>query len=190
MVGINKLREKMSVIHEGEVFEIVNVDHFKLARAKAFVKIKLKNWKTHKTSLLTFPPNKKFEIAFIQSLKASFLYADHNYYYFFNQEDFKQILVLKPNFSNLELLLSENQEVEILSFKNEVLKIILPEKINLKVKSSTSAIKGDSVNKATKYVTLETNLKILVPLFVKKDDVIIINSKTLKYISRYKNNDK
>ena len=190
MVVINKLREKMSIIYENQVFEIINIEHFKMARAKAFVKIKLKNWKTKKISLLTVPSNKKFEIAFIKTIKAIFLYSDHNYYYFLNQKTYQQILVLKPNFTQFELLLAANQEVELITFEKDILEIILPEKIILKVKSAASAIKGDSVNKAYKYVKLETNLKILVPLFINKDDHIILNSRTLKYVSRFQKKSK
>ena len=45
-------------------------------------------------------------------------------------------------------------------------------------------IKGDSATIPTKTVILETGAKINVPIFIKKDDVIIINIENNKYVER------
>ena len=46
------------------------------------------------------------------------------------------------------------------------------------------AIAGDTATGATKEVTLESGLKISVPLFVKQGDVIRVDTRTDEYVTR------
>ena len=60
----------------------------------------------------------------------------------------------------------------------------LPKKVNLKVIEAPPSIKGDSATTPTKTVVLETKAKITVPIFVKKDDLIRVNTDTGGYVER------
>jgi elongation factor P len=60
----------------------------------------------------------------------------------------------------------------------------LPIKLNLKVKEAPPGIKGDRAQGGTKIVTLETGAKINAPLFIKKGDIIEVNTESRTYARR------
>jgi len=52
--------------------------------------------------------------------------------------------------------------------------------------STEDAVKGDTVSGAKKLATLETGLTVMVPLFVKKGDVVSVSAETGLYVERVK----
>ena len=64
------------------------------------------------------------------------------------------------------------------------LSVALPVKVTLTVTETEPAVKGDTVNKATKDATLETGYVIRVPLFVNEGEKVIVRTDTGAYDSR------
>ena len=56
--------------------------------------------------------------------------------------------------------------------------------IRLKVLETEASIKGDTVTGAKKPAKLETGVTVLVPLFVKVGDTVIVNPETGQYVGR------
>ena len=52
------------------------------------------------------------------------------------------------------------------------------------VAESENYIKGDTVSGATKPITTETGLTVRVPLFIKQDEKIVVNTETNEYVER------
>ena len=65
-----------------------------------------------------------------------------------------------------------------------MLGINLPEKVEMIVTSAEPAVKGNTVNNATKEAIVETGLMVKVPLFINEGDTIIISTSDGKYVSR------
>lgn len=80
--------------------------------------------------------------------------------------------------------LKEGQEVEILFIESNAVSVSLPATVELKVTESSEGIKGDTANNPTKPATLETGTTVQVPLFVKPDDVLKINTEDGSYAGR------
>ena len=80
--------------------------------------------------------------------------------------------------------LKEGQEVEILFIEGNAVSVSLPAVVELKVTESSEGIKGDTANNPTKPATLETGVTVQVPLFVKPDDVLKINTEDGSYVGR------
>jgi elongation factor P len=74
--------------------------------------------------------------------------------------------------------------VSVTKYNGEVLRILLPDKINLKIVEAEAAVKGDTASGATKKAKLETGLEIQVPLFIKDNEVIIVSTSDGKYSRR------
>ena len=60
----------------------------------------------------------------------------------------------------------------------------LPASIELKVVSTVPGIKGDSVSNMVKPATLENNIEIMVPLFIKEGEAIRVDTRTSEYVGR------
>ncbi|HRE28445.1 MAG TPA: elongation factor P, partial [Anaerolineales bacterium] len=54
----------------------------------------------------------------------------------------------------------------------------------LKVVESEPGVRGDTATGANKQATVETGLKVLVPLFINVGDTIRVNTETGAYVTR------
>ena len=80
--------------------------------------------------------------------------------------------------------LKQNQIVEGIKFKGEIINISLPIKVHLRVSEAPPGIKGDRAQSGTKTVILETGAQINAPLFVESGDVIEVNTEKGEYVRR------
>lgn len=80
--------------------------------------------------------------------------------------------------------LKENMNVNIISYQGEILGINLPNSVELKVVETEPGIKGNTATGATKNAQVETGLNVQVPLFINEGDVLLIDTRDGKYISR------
>jgi elongation factor P len=74
--------------------------------------------------------------------------------------------------------------VELLMHDDEPLGIELPPNVELRVTYTEPGVKGDTATGGTKPATLETGMTVQVPLFVKTDDVIRVDTRTDSYLER------
>ena len=184
MVSTNDMRPGQSIIVDSQIYNILEYQHVKPGKGKAFVKTKLKNITSGGVVDKTFRADEEVEQAYIDKQKFQFLYKDSDDYIFMNMESFNQITIDAELIDDSIQLLKANQEVTISMYQETAIDIILPTTINLIVTKSEPAVKGDSVNSNTKEVTCETGLTLQVPMFVNEDDVIKIDTKTKSYITR------
>jgi len=80
--------------------------------------------------------------------------------------------------------MKQNQVVEGVVYKGNVLSISLPIKVFLKVTEAPPGTKGDRAQSGTKTIKLETGAEIQVPLFVEEGDLLEVNTETGEYVRR------
>ena len=184
MVSTNDMRPGQSILVDNILYQILEYQHVKPGKGKAFVKTKLKNLTNGGQLEKTFRADEDVQQAFIDKQSFQFLYNDSDEYYFMNNESFDQISLNKSILNNQEILLKPNEEVTIAMHENNPIDIILPSTVILKVTHSEPAVKGDSVNSSTKEVTCETGFTLQVPMFINENELIKIDTKTQTYITR------
>ena len=184
MVSTNDMRPGQSIIVDSQIYNILEYQHVKPGKGKAFVKTKLKNITSGGVVDKTFRADEEIEQAYIDKQKFQFLYNDTDDFIFMNMESFNQISILENLITDNINLLKPNQEVTISMYEETPIDIILPTTINLLVTKAEPAVKGDSVNSSTKEITCETGLTLQVPMFVNENDTIKIDTKTKSYITR------
>ena len=70
---------------------------------------------------------------------------------------------------------------------NEIpIKIELPNQIECKINTTDAAIKGQTVSSSYKPALLENGINILVPPFVESGDNILVDTRTIEYIKKFK----
>ena len=184
MVSTNDIRPGQSILVDGILFQILEYQHVKPGKGRAFVKTKLRNLNSGGVIDKTFRADEDVEQAYIDKQSFQYLYNEGSDYYFMNTTSYEQISLTKEQLNAQELLIKPNQEVTIAMYNNNPIDIILPTKVNLLVTKSEPAVKGDSVNSNTKEVTVETGLTMQVPMFIDENDEIKIDTKTKSYITR------
>lgn len=162
------------------------VDKFFVSPGKgsAFFRTKLKNLKTKTVTEFTFKSGEKIEEAPVLTQEFQYLYQQGEEYFFMNPRSFEQISLAADSLENFADFLKESEIYKILMLEDQPISIIPPLKVRFKVMEAEEGAKGNTVSTATKSVTLENGSMIQVPLFVKKADIIVINTQTGEYVER------
>lgn len=184
MIDINDIKNGMTVIVEGNLYQIVEFLHVKPGKGAAFMKTKLKNLRTGGTIEKTFNTNIKIEKANISKKTMQYLYNTTDMYYFMDMNTYEQVELSESQIENEKKYLKENLEVELVYFESELIGLNLPEKVEYKVTYTTDAVKGNTSTNALKDATLENGLEVKVPLFICEGDIVVISTKDGKYVSR------
>ena len=184
MVSTNDIRPGQSLIIDGTIYLILEYQHVKPGKGKAFVKTKLKNLSDGGAVDKTFRADENVEQAFIDKQSFNYLYKDNNDYVFMNNETYEQINLNEMIIEDKYLFMKENQEITIQMYKNTPIDILLPASVELKVTKAEPAVKGDTVTSTNKVVTCETGLEISVPMFIEENEIIKIDTKNKTYMTR------
>ena len=184
MINVNDLKNGMTVQYEGNIYTVLDKEHVKPGKGAAIVKAKLKNLRTGSIVEKRFNSGVKLEKAMVEKVGMQFLYATGDSYNFMNMETYEQIDLTKEQLGDNVNYLKEGLDVLISFYEGELLGIILPAQVDLKVVKTEPAVKGNTTNNATKDAELETGLVVRVPLFIENDEVISVYTADGKYASR------
>ena len=100
-----------------------------------------------------------------------------------DMESFETYELPESQIGDSKYYILEGQEVKLRFFENEVLDVVLPDKVELTITETTPAVPGAS-STSTKDATLETGLRVRVPQFVKEGDKVIVSTIDGKYCGR------
>lgn len=181
-------RNGLCIEFNNDLYTIVQFQHVKPGKGPAFVRTKLKSLTTGKVIDNTFGAGVKVETARIERRVYQFLYNDDIGFHFMHNETFEQTII-NSNLIESPELLKEGQEVEIVYHANTETPIScdLPPFVVLEITYTEPGIKGDtSSSTAMKPATMETGVKISVPLFISTGDKIKIDTRSKSYVERIK----
>ena len=80
--------------------------------------------------------------------------------------------------------LKDGDKYYVYLYDEKPLNIRPPLSVKLKVVETEEAVKGDTVSGAKKPAKLETDVVVMVPLFIKTGDLISVNPETGEYTGR------
>ncbi|MBN1409826.1 MAG: elongation factor P [Spirochaetales bacterium] len=184
---------KAGAIAKGMFLLIKNTPHYVVDRefvnpgkGSAFVRLKMKNLLRGNTVNETIKTADSVEEIDVINKNAQYLYSDAENYFFMDSDTYEQYHVPIEGLEDRQYFLKEGEIYQVMVWEDKPIDILIPYKMTFKVTEAAKAIKGDTVTGATKVVTLETGLKIKVPLFIKQDDLVVINTETKEYYERAK----
>ncbi len=184
MIDVNSIKNGMTLLIEGNIYQVIEFLHVKPGKGSAFMKMKIKNLRNGTTIERTFNTNVKFDEARIDRTTVQYLYHDNGNYCFMNMETFDQIELSDAQIGDKKDFLIENMNVDITRYGNELLGISLPEKMEFTIVRTEPAVKGSTQTNTTKDAYIETGLLVKVPLFINEGEKIIVTTADGKYYSR------
>lgn len=184
MFNINDIKNGMTFVFEGNIYQVIEFLHVKPGKGSAFLKTKLRNLRTGSTIEKTFNTNIKLEKAMIEKRSMQYLYASGDSYNFMNMETYEQVELSKDQLGEDSKYLKEGLNVDLSFFEGELLGIMLPDKIEYEVAHTEPAVKGNTTNNAMKDAEMENGLMVRVPLFIETGEKILVSTSTGKYDSR------
>lgn len=184
LISTNDVRPGMALELSDGLFTIVEYQHVKPGKGKAFVRMKLKNIETGQVLDRTFRADENVEQAFIERRDHQFLYRDDLGFHFMNLEDFGQLALSPTDVGDAANYLKEGMTAGLSLYQGTPIGVELPASVELEVTYAEPAVKGDTRTGATKPVTLETGLDVQVPLFVEQGDRIKVDTRSGEYLTR------
>jgi elongation factor P len=169
---------------DGQLLQVVTVEHIKLARAGAVIKAKLRNLLTGAIFEQSFRSADKYKTVRIDKKEAQYLYADGSHHYFMDPKTYDQVPIDESLLESVLPLLKEGSVAYLLSYQDKLIGVELPINVELEVVSTDPGFKGDTVSGGSKPAKLETGATIQVPLFIQPGDVIRVDTRTQTYMER------
>lgn len=184
MVIANDLRRGVIIKIGGELYVVLGFQHVKPGKGGAFVKAKLRKIKKNITIEKTFRAGEKVEDIFIEKRKMQYLYNDGDNSVFMDLENYEQEIIPDELIEEEIRFLKEGQEADVSFHEGEIISVELPTFVELKVTHTEPGLKGDTATATFKPATIETGVRIKVPLFVNEGDLLKIDTRTGEYIER------
>ncbi|MBW7473567.1 elongation factor P [Paenibacillus oenotherae] len=184
MISVNDFKTGLTIEVDSDIFTVLDFQHVKPGKGAAFVRSKLKNLRNGNTVERTFRAGESLGRAHVENRAVQYLYNSGSEYTFMDNETYDQFTLDKKQLEWEINFLKENMTVNISSYHSEILGITLPNSVDLKVVETEPGIKGNTATGATKNATVETGLNVQVPLFINEGDVLLIDTREGKYISR------
>lgn len=178
------IKKGQYIIFHGEPHQVMSADFVSPGKGSAFTRSRLKGIRSGSTVDFTFKTTEKVEIADVESVEMQYIYFDGTNYVFMNPRTYDQMEVPAELVGDYAKFFKEEIICYIQLFNEKPIGVFPPKKMTLKVTYTEDATAGDRANAPKKPATVETGAEIMVPLFVKQGDMVIIDTETGEYVSR------
>jgi elongation factor P len=174
----------MTLDIEGQLWTVVEFQHVKPGKGPAFVRTKLKQVMTGKVVDKTFNAGVKVEVAILEKREMNFLYKEGDDFVFMDNVNFDQMTISAATVGESSNYMLENTEAIVAIHEGNPLYIELPASVELTVTYTEPGLQGDRSSGGTKPATVETGIEVQVPLFIKQDEKIIVDTRDGSYQGR------
>jgi elongation factor P len=185
MLSYNDVKPGVAVIVDGEPYVCTWNNIMKKQQRRPVNQTKLRHLIKGNSIEYSFQQSDKLEEAEIETVPVVFIYERNGEWFFHDASDkSKRFIVGDDMIGEAGKWLKPNMEVETLSFKDNLFRVKVPIKVDLKVKEAPPDVRGNTAQGGNKVVTLENGTTINVPMFIKEGDVLRINTDTGDYVER------
>jgi elongation factor P len=183
-ISTNDLKNGMALNLPEGLMTVIEFQHVKPGKGGAFVRTKLRNYRTGAVYERTYRADEKLTLAIIDKKEMQYLYRDADAYTFMDNESYEQIGVDPSALGEATKYLKEGDTVILPTYQGQVVGVELPASVELEVAQTDPGVQGDRVSGAKKPATLETGAVIQVPLFVETGDRVKVDTRTGEYLTR------
>lgn len=174
----------MTLDIEGQLWTVVEFQHVKPGKGPAFVRTKLKQVMTGKVVDKTFNAGVKVDVAILEKREMNFLYKEGDDFVFMDNENFDQMTISAATVGEAAKFMLENTQAIVAIHEGNPLFIELAASVELVVTYTEPGLQGDRSSGGTKPATVETGIEVQVPLFIKQDEKILVDTRDGSYLGR------
>ena len=184
MATTSDLKNGMCLDIEGSLWTVIEFQHVKPGKGPAFVRTKMRQVLTGKVVEKTLNAGVKIEIAILEKREMQFLYKEGGDFVFMDNKTYDQMNISAATVGEAANYMLENTEAIVAIHENNPLYIELPASVQLTVTYTEPGLQGDRSSGGTKPATVETGIQIQVPLFIKQDEKIMVDTRDGSYQGR------
>ncbi|MCJ7672884.1 MAG: elongation factor P [Acidimicrobiia bacterium] len=183
-ISTNALKNGMALNLPEGLMTVVEFQHVKPGKGGAFVRTKLKNFRSGAVIERTFRADEKVPFAVIDKREMQYLYREGPALVFMDTESYDQLHVEASDLGDAVNYLKEGDSAILPIYNDAVVGVELPAAVELAVAETEPGVQGDRVSGARKPATLETGLVVQVPLFIEPGEAIKVDTRTGEYLAR------
>jgi elongation factor P len=183
-ISTSEFKNGLKLMLDGEPVVLLENEFVKPGKGQAFNRTKFKNLLTGRMLDKSFRSGESFEEADVSTSNMQYLYNDGHSYTFMNTKNYEQVEVQKEIMEDAAKWILENAVCEVSFWGDRVISVTPPTFVDLIVKYTEPAVRGDTANNVTKKATLETGAEIDVPLFIEAGMKLKIDTRTGEYLQR------
>jgi elongation factor P len=186
MVLASEIKEGMVLKMEDGFYKVVAAE-YKAGTAKfgSLVHLKLKNLQTGSFTERRFSPDEKLVDVHLEIIEMEYVYNDGENFYFMHPETYEQFPLPKNIIGDFAIFLKEGFKIKVEFYEGKPIDFIMPKTVDLRVVETGAGVKGET-DAAYKIAKLENGLEIMVPQFIKINDIVRVSTETKKYLERVK----
>jgi elongation factor P len=184
VISTGEIKRGITVEIDGQLYQIMEFQHIKMGRGSAQVRMKLRNVRRGDTIEKTVQAGERFQRARLDHRTVQFLYDDGDLHHFMDTQTYEQFALDEKVLGDATDYLVPNMEVTLDEYQGDPIGVELPASVVMTVASTDLGIKGDTATGATKPATMESGLKVNVPLFVNTGDKVKVDTRTGEYLER------
>lgn len=183
-VDTSEFRNGLKIEIDGEPFVIEYFQHVKPGKGSAFVRTKIRSLLSGRVLEPTLKSGDKVGVPDIEEKDMQFLYVQGEDFYFMDTRNYEQTFLGEKVLGEAKNFLKENITVSVVFWNGKAIAVNLPNSVDLKVTECDPGVRGDTVSGALKPAKLETGYTVSVPLFINEGDVLKIDTRDGKYLTR------
>jgi elongation factor P len=184
MISSNDFRTGVTIVVDGQLWQVVDFQHVKPGKGSAFVRTRLKNVIRGNVLEKTFRAGEMLERAIVETREMQYLYGSGDDYHFMDNANYEQIHLGHDMLGDNVDLLKEGMIINVQFHDGKVISAELPNHVDLKVVETDPGFRGDTATNVLKPAKLETGATVSVPLFINPGDTVRIDTRERKYVSR------
>ena len=184
MIQATQLRRGNTILHNKELFQVVDYMHITPGNWRGMVQTKLKNLKTGSIIDHRFRSEDRLERAILDEREMEYLYADGDSYHFMDTENYEQTHFSKEVLGDSVQYLVANSKIKVEFYEDRAIGIELPSTVDLKVVRTDPGMPSATATNVLKPATLETGLVVGVPHFIQEGEMIRVDTTEGKYVER------
>lgn len=185
-LSITNLKKGAIFQLDGVPYRVVDYNQKVMGRGGSTVNVKIKSLVDGKVLAKTFHGNEQVDSADITNRSVQYLYEADGQLHFMDEQNYEQFSLTIDDMEGRNAYLKEGDVVTAQLFNGRIIGVELPKNVPLKVTYAEDVVKGDTSSAITKDATLETGISVKVPAFIKKGDIISVDTSNGTYRERIK----
>jgi elongation factor P len=185
VISTNQFKNGTHIEVDGTIYRILEFQHVKPGKGGAFVRTRLRKLGDGSVIDKTFRAGEKFRPVRTETRRMQYLYDSGDMAVFMDNSDYSQLEVGGEVVGDVMRWVIPNSEVEVLFVDERPAGVQVPSAVEMSVIETPPGVKGDTASGGgTKPATLESGVRVDVPLFVNEGDRVRVDTRSGEYVSR------
>ena len=183
-MNIEDVHKNSKMKIDGIPYNVDDADFMKPGKGHAIYRLRLRNLFDNSTLDRTFHSGDKADEAVVSTAEVQYLYQEGDNYVFMDTRSFEQHFIPKQMIGDKKHYLKDGTLVTVTLLEDRIIDVAPPTFVELKVTSSATVGKTDTITAQSKSVMLETGMTIGAPTFIKEGDILKVDTRTSTYVER------